>query len=1037
MAQNFESKLVEISSEERLKSAKQLLKNSKLKCAYRDESGAINATFQGNTAYDHTRVTTGDDPKCECSCSEDDGKLCEHAVAAVMYCSRFKPVDVSPVDDGASGYSGLKYESLDALAMKEALKAEAKIYIQTEAAFPHVPSKWENAVLSVKLSASNGKDYIGNLNNVRQLYFDKSLAVTLKLSDFSLHDQQIIRFLAVNAEGESSKLLLNSEQTAEFFHCLVGFDRFTRNGRKLIVNPDTAEPIILRRRDKDGVFVAPGISVNNAVLAVSNAKVITGRAGCWIGCQGEYFFVPGTVDVGWLRNFFRGGEQLLCDKSLTVILNNGRFPLKVVDVDSFDLAERECSLVLDGGVRNDGALYLVPGFLYENVFFKYDEHRLAPLGKKFWKRDEKFEAETIQELKMFGFEEEDGAFVIRDTEASGVFLDRMLPMWLKNRKHCVFSTQLARLCRGGCGVSPVEMSCSVSGSDAERFYMNYKLSGDGGKIDYDKLLAFVKKGASYFVSGGKILNITPDFGRFIRQADNVMEKRSNENLSFELPRYSLCYWRSIGENIPGVVPAEIFDFAMNEIPITVGDAGALCRGHFKGELRKYQQEGASWMRGMLDNNFNVILADEMGLGKTVQTLSVLAADRSGLKEPSLIICPASLVENWNREAQKFVPDFKVAAMIDCDRELVWENAVDYDLIIVSYAVARRDGDTIRKIKFNTLVLDEAQHIKNPSTANAQSCKAVKARHRVVLTGTPLENSSEDLWSIFDFLQPGMLGTFAHFKRYYSEIKNDHGLQNDLARRVAPFIKRRTKAEVCTELPPKQELKIFCEMEDSQRQLYNEVLEKGRQQLAQLSEHDSKVNFEVLTTLLRLRQICCDPALLPDYRNGIPSAKFDLLKELVLQNVDSGHKLLLFSQFTSLLSLVRTWLDGVGVKYEYLDGATRNRQQRVDEFNNNKDIQIFLLSLKAGGTGLNLTSADTVIIYDPWWNPAVELQAADRTHRIGQTRAVTSIKLLVKDSIEERILDLQARKQDIFNNIIDNPAAHADKFTIEELKMLFY
>ncbi|MEG1980119.1 MAG: SNF2-related protein, partial [Victivallaceae bacterium] len=169
----------------------------------------------------------------------------------------------------------------------------------------------------------------------------------------------------------------------------------------------------------------------------------------------------------------------------------------------------------------------------------------------------------------------------------------------------------------------------------------------------------------------------------------------------------------------GVVPTEIFDFSMNEIPITVGDAGMLCRGHFKGELRKYQQEGASWMRGMLDNNFNVILADEMGLGKTVQTLSVLAADRSGLKEPSLIICPASLVENWNREAQKFVPDFKVAAMIDCDRELVWENAADYDLIIVSYAVARRDGDTIRKIKFNTLVLDEAQHIKNPSTANAQ------------------------------------------------------------------------------------------------------------------------------------------------------------------------------------------------------------------------------------------------------------------------------------------------------------------------------
>ena len=405
--------------------------------------------------------------------------------------------------------------------------------------------------------------------------------------------------------------------------------------------------------------------------------------------------------------------------------------------------------------------------------------------------------------------------------------------------------------------------------------------------------------------------------------------------------------------------------------------------------------------------------------------------------PALIVCPASLTENWAREAGRFVPEFKVAVPVDgTERNALWKTLPEYDLLILSYAAARLSGDKLKHYSFSFVVLDEAQHIKNPGSSNAKNCKSIDAAHRIVLTGTPLENSPEDLWSIFDFLQPGMLGSLPAFRRYYSNIKSDLQLQRDLAARIAPFVKRRTKAMVATDLPPKLERTVYCTMEPEQRALYNAVLEEGRKQLRKLSKEDSRGNATVFTTLLRLRQICCHPALLPEGEGkGVPSAKMELLLELLHEHFDSNHKVLMFSQFTSLLALAIPQLEKEEIPFEYLDGSTRNRQQRVDHFNSDPAIPLFLLSLKAGGTGLNLTSADTVIIYDPWWNPAVELQAADRTHRIGQTRPVSSLKLVVRDSIEEKILALQEKKQEIFDSVIDSPEAAANALSIEELRFL--
>ncbi len=345
---------------------------------------------------------------------------------------------------------------------------------------------------------------------------------------------------------------------------------------------------------------------------------------------------------------------------------------------------------------------------------------------------------------------------------------------------------------------------------------------------------------------------------------------------------------------------------------------------------------------------------------------------------------------------------------------------------------------MKKHEFKYVILDEAQHIKNPSTVNAVTSKTIKAEYKIVLTGTPLQNSPEELWSIFDFLHPKMLGSLNAFKNRYSGIGNDESMQYDLASRTAPFILRRKKAEVEPDLPDKTVQTLYCDMNTGQRKIYEDFRQKGVADFGKLRKNGKNTRFDLLTNLLRLRQICCHPTLISDndFRSpSIGSAKTELLQELLLESMDSGHKVLVFSQFTSFLAIVRKWLTDKDIPFEYLDGSTKKRLQRVNNFNKSAGIPIFLLSLKAGGVGLNLTSADRVIIYDPWWNPAVEAQATDRTHRIGQKKSVYSMKLVVKDSIEEKILKLQKKKQKIFENMVENQSTSLKNLSDDDIEFL--
>jgi len=477
-----------------------------------------------------------------------------------------------------------------------------------------------------------------------------------------------------------------------------------------------------------------------------------------------------------------------------------------------------------------------------------------------------------------------------------------------------------------------------------------------------------------------------------------------------------------------------------------GDAKLECPplGDLETVLRPYQKQGVAWLGFLRENGFGGILADEMGLGKTPQTLAFLRFIRQTQPGvgPMLIVCPTSLVFNWVAEAKKFTPELKVLALQGPDRHALFEQIQTHDIVVTSYALIRRDAERYRGLEFDTVALDEAQHIKNRQTQNAQAVKAVRARHRLVLTGTPLENSVLDLWSIFDFLMPGYLGTAQDFRERYElpiAKEKDAKAQARLARRLRPFMLRRLKAEVASDLPAKLEQVSFCELTPDQRSVYQQVIEASRKEVLEAvgAQGVAKSRMVVLTALLRLRQVCCDLRLLKldNVNPANASGKLDMFGELLEEVIDGGHRLMVFSQFVGMLTLLKEKLAAEGIEFCYLDGSTTNRAGVVERFQTNAAIPVFLISLKAGGVGLNLTGADTVVHFDPWWNPAVEDQATDRAHRIGQTKVVTSYKLITRDTVEEKILLLQNRKREIIQATIGGEEEFAAALNWEEIQEL--
>lgn len=464
---------------------------------------------------------------------------------------------------------------------------------------------------------------------------------------------------------------------------------------------------------------------------------------------------------------------------------------------------------------------------------------------------------------------------------------------------------------------------------------------------------------------------------------------------------------------------------------------------FRATLRAYQAQGVAWLDLLRESGLGGILADDMGLGKTVQILALIALEkaRGHLANPALVVAPTSLMTNWSAEAAKFAPDLKVLVLHGADRKHKFDAIGDHDLVLTTYPLIARDRETLLAREWHMAVLDEAQTVKNPDAATTRWLRETKAKHRFCLTGTPMENHLGELWSIMSFVNPGYLGDKAAFSRQWRspiEKRADKVRTSALARRVKPFLLRRTKTEVATELPAKSEMVETIVLEGPQRDLYDSIrLAMSRKVREAIAKRGlAKSHIVVLEALLRMRQACCDPALLK-LNDGVdrPSAKLDRLIEMVGELLSEGRKIIVFSQFTSMLDLIRKRFDADGLRYSLLTGQTKDRKTAIETFQDGA-ADVFLISLKAGGVGLNLTAADTVVIFDPWWNPAVEEQAIDRAYRIGQDKAVFVYRLVAAGTIEEKMDELKARKRALADGLFDRDGGIASALTEGDVNALF-
>jgi len=463
----------------------------------------------------------------------------------------------------------------------------------------------------------------------------------------------------------------------------------------------------------------------------------------------------------------------------------------------------------------------------------------------------------------------------------------------------------------------------------------------------------------------------------------------------------------------------------------------------RAEMRPYQTEGFHFLAYLTANNFGGVLADDMGLGKTVQTLAWLAWLREtssnaqpAAVNPALVVCPKSVMDNWRTESERFYPGLRVRMWRGESADELPAARESADVIVINYAQLRSLSPAITNAKWLAAILDEAQYIKNPDSQTAQAARALKADHRLALTGTPIENRLLDLWSILSFSMPGALGNRANFLKRF-DAKDDPLARRRLAARVRPFLLRRTKGQVARDLPDRVEEDLLCEMEGEQKALYTAEIKRARLLILGLksSQQLNEQRFNVLTSLLRLRQICCHPALVDAALVTADSAKLVALEDLLEPLMEEGHKVLVFSQFVTMLDLLREKMTERGWAHFYLAGGTENRGELVQEFQSAKGGAVFLISLKAGGFGLNLTAASYVVLFDPWWNPAVENQAIDRTHRIGQTSKVMAYRLLMRDSIEQKIRLLQKQKASLADDVLGEER-FAQSLTLDDLRFLF-
>lgn len=993
----------------------------------------------------------------QCTC-QTIANYCQHQVAVMLYACKEAPeiFDVlysqtpPPAPPALQKKAPSLISSLTMDALRDYLRVparEARLQLLAPSPLPELTTPSQTMTLTAKVFFQGNEFAVGN---IRRLIESGHAAAEMRLTDFDPQAQQVMQFLSQHADFRDPHLTLTSEVLADLFHCLRGSSILSTENGVVQIHLSSLSIQFAITPQEHRAEVMPRIMVpQRGSLGSEKLSFITGKAGFWVGKELEFWWFPGILPLNWLRLFLQGQPLLLTEQELTrltQLCENKRFPGQV------RLSSSTCQIAIETGrVRPVLTLDWEETGLVADLQFDYGGKRIEVegdltvwAGGRFVKRNSARENEVIALLLEAGFAKTDDSWHhlrLYDKQLIWSFMAEICPklapdwiiLWTPQVRANVAASTEARL----------KLTATEEGNDWFETACELQ-AADGTTIPFELAAKAIAQQEEYVrLPSGAIAKLPPELltvlqalsGRSLTRKEN--RYRFSRYHAITLAEAVAPYWSGSRPDWYSLRERLLHPETEPERPLPDG-LGRI--------LREYQRDGIRWLTVLETCGFHGVLADEMGLGKTIQALGVIASRKANRlsQAPSIVICPTSLMENWRQEANRFTPSLQTMVISGNNRQESFAQIDEHDLIITSYALLRRDSADYENIQFDYVVLDEAQHIKNPRTANAQACKELQANHRLVLTGTPLENSLSEIWSLFDFLQPGYLGSQRDFRHTY-ENKRDRSRQaqltGQLAHLIKPFLLRRNKAEVCAELPPKLEQILYCELSEEQRRLYDTILQASRHLLAEARRGNwQEHRLQILSLLLRLRQVCCHPELIPlelrvDYPTPIPSVKLELAREVILEAIDSGHRVLLFSQFTSILDLFPDWLKKARIPFERLDGSTVDRQRRVDRFNQDDSIPVFLLSLRAGGVGLNLTGADTVIHYDQWWNPMVEDQATDRSHRIGQTKTVTAIKLVTKDTLEEKIIRLQDAKRDLFHTLLAEAPTSLNDISLEDVEFL--
>ena len=1100
--ENIVNELYEEAGDTRVEKAKLYVKLGKVeieKINYENEQNfEITGKVTGQEIY-RTHISIGDgeiqDVTCECADYQNRYASCKHIVATMMefqknsrYEEMLKSKDVNTKNKmiSDSKYRSFKQivntlytEEMQEIEQEKHIENQEKIKIEPKIIF----DKHTNN-MRIEFKIGNQKmyklkclsDFYERFLNKEKYKYGNKLEFRHTKEIFEEKDQELLEFILSNAETirfvnseanpnyryygkivNDSYISLNTGNLDTIFEILknqkIQFQKETEEDNLELIDENPPINFVMKKSKKDEYK----ISLNQKIDILRDIDVLIGKENKYLLVKDKMYrcdneFTQTTLKLinifkdNFLNELVFGKEQL--PELFSVILPKIRDGIQIDGIDEEELRlykpkKLVVKIYLDFDVND---------YILADAKFCYGEEEFNPLQSKInikYPRDVIAESKVINIFKKTGFMyyAQKECFILPDNDKIYEFLSKDINEYMQKFEVMVtdnFKTKEIKQPKiGNLGVK------------IENNLLTIDL--DNINIDINELDEIMKKyelkKKYHKLKDGSFINLeeNPDI-EFIDKLFNGLDIKFKDlkNGEIKLPVNRSLYLNQLLKTVNNTQITKNSEYknmitSLNkenenddiEIPESLNPI-----------LRYYQKSGYKWLKTLDNYQFGGILADDMGLGKTIQMLSIIAGyvDTTLDSKASIVICPSSLTLNWQNESQKFTNKLKTLVIKGTltERKNQIEHIGEYDLIITSYDLVKRDIEIYKekKYKFKYCIADEAQYLKNSNTQNAKAVKDIEAETRYALTGTPIENSLAELWSIFDYIMPGYLFTYKKFKTLYEMpiIKdNDQRAINKLKMLIEPFILRRTKKEVLTELPEKTVTVLNNQMKEEQEKIYLNYLAQAKEEVSEAIKLNGieRSHIQILALLTRLRQICCHPGLfIKDYQDG--SSKLEQCVEIIKDATDSGHKILLFSGYTSMFELIEKELKEKEIQYFKLTGMTKvdDRINMVDEFNSNPEIKVFLISLKAGGTGLNLTGADMVIHYDPWWNASAENQATDRAYRIGQKNNVQVYKLITKNSIEEKIYELQQKKSNLIDNVLDTKTSFISKLTKEDIMNLF-